>query len=360
MKNICFFINDITNTGGTERVSIMIANMLEDTGLFRVFFLSLHEHDSDTYFHLSKTIKHAQLFEENVHGLSSFPGICCRLRKALKANRADVIIDVDGILDLYALSAKLFDSIKVISWEHFNFHQNPTVPYRKISRRWAGIAADAIVTLTDADKQMYENGLKVLRCPVVSIPNPLVCEYNKSDTRGKKIILSAGRLTEQKGFDLLIQVAKEVLPKHPDWKWIILGEGEDRARLENLIEFDGLTGQMSLPGKVSNINDYYDEASLYVMTSRYEGLPMVLLEAKAHGLPIVSFDCETGPSEMILDGVNGFLVKDFNVSPMSVKVEKLISDSNLRKAFSEHALDGTQKFLPENVLHQWTELLSSI
>ena len=89
MKNICFFINDITNTGGTERVSIMIANMLEDTGLFRVFFLSLHEHDSDTYFHLSKTIKHAQLFEENVHGLSSFPGICCRLRKALKANRAD-------------------------------------------------------------------------------------------------------------------------------------------------------------------------------------------------------------------------------------------------------------------------------
>ena len=139
-----------------------------------------------------------------------------------------------------------------------------------------------------------------------------------------------------------------------------MGEGEDRARLENLIEFDGLTGQMSLPGKVSNINDYYDEASLYVMTSRYEGLPMVLLEAKAHGLPIVSFDCETGPSEMILDGINGFLVKDFNVSAMSVKVEKLISDSNLRKAFSEHALDGTQKFLPENVLHQWTELLSSI
>lgn len=124
--------------------------------------------------------------KKNVHGLSSFPGICCRLRKALKANRADVIIDVDGILDLYALSAKLFDSIKVISWEHFNFHQNPTVPYRKISRRWAGIAADAIVTLTDADKQMYENGLKVLRCPVVSIPNPLVCEYNKMCRSGKE------------------------------------------------------------------------------------------------------------------------------------------------------------------------------
>lgn len=360
MKNICFFINDITNTGGTERVSITIANMLEDTGSFHVFFLSLHEHNRDTYFHLSKTIKHEQLFENPVHGLSSFPNICCRLNKALKANRIDVIIDVDGILDLYALSVKLFNSVKVISWEHFNFHQNPTVPYRKISRRWAGIAADAIVTLTDSDKQMYENGLKVLRCPVVSIPNPLVYECNKRAVCRKKIILSAGRLTEQKGFDLLIQVAKEVLPKHPDWKWILLGEGEDRAKLEDLIESDGLTEQVSLLGKVSNINDYYDEASLYVMTSRYEGLPMVLLEAKAHGLPIVSFDCETGPSEMILDDVNGYLVKDFNISAMSVKVEKLISDSNLRKSFSEHALDGTQKFLPENILYQWTKLLSSI
>ena len=84
MKNICFFINDITNTGGTERVSIMIANMLEDTGLFRVFFLSLHEHDSDTYFHLSKTIKHAQLFEENVHGLSSFLAFVVAYAKHLK------------------------------------------------------------------------------------------------------------------------------------------------------------------------------------------------------------------------------------------------------------------------------------
>ena len=167
------------------------------------------------------------------------------------------------------------------------------------------------------------------------IYNPMESVEIKNCNINSKQIVSVGRLTYQKGFDILCDVAKDVLSKNPDYKWII-------------------------KGKVSNVEDYYENSALYVMTSRFEGLPMTLLEAKNHKLPIVSFDCPTGPSEIIRNNVNGYLVKANDVREMSNKINTILQDDKKLKEFKSKANLDIEKFNLNSIIDKWTSLLVSI
>lgn len=360
MKKIGFFINDISHVGGTERVSIMVANMLALS--YQVVFISMYqENDQGPAFSVDSSTPVINLYDSPIHGIKHFPATVIRLAKTIKAHNLDIVVDIDGILDLYTIPIKKLTRIKVISWEHFNFHQNPTVSYRKYSRQLAGYAADHIITLTQADKKLYEAELKYRRCPISTIYNPLNLNTDgRQYAEDSTTIISAGRLTEQKGFDLLIDVAASVLPNHPNWSWIVFGEGKQRKYLEERTQKRGIANQLSFPGNSSSMQSNYEQASFFVMTSRFEGFPMVLLEAKAHKLPVISFDCETGPSEMIIDGVNGFLVPPFDTNIMAAKIEELISSIILRESFSSHALDNTSSFFPDSILTQWKKVIDSL
>ena len=175
-----------------------------------------------------------------------------------------------------------------------------------------------------------------------------------------KQIVSVGRLTYQKGFDILCDVAKDVLSKNSDYKWIILGDGEDKEKLQSKIKEYNLQDRLILKGKVSNVEDYYENSALYVMTSRFEGLPMTLLEAKNHKLPIVSFNCPTGPSEIIRNNVNGYLVKANDIKEMSNKVNSVLQDDKKLKEFSDKAELDIDKFNINSIIDKWTSLLVSI
>ncbi|BDR53862.1 hypothetical protein KIM372_17690 [Bombiscardovia nodaiensis] len=174
------------------------------------------------------------------------------------------------------------------------------------------------------------------------------------------MILSIGRLTPQKGFDLLVEVAHVVLPQHPTWEWVVLGSGEQEQKLVELAAETNVGKQLHFVGNVSDVEQYYRQAAMFVLTSRYEGLPMVLLEAKAHRLPVVSFDCETGPSELILDGVNGYLVAEGDCTAMSDCINLLIKNPEERSRFSRSSMDDTERYHVENVKRQWQQLLLSI
>ena len=198
--------------------------------------------------------------------------------------------------------------------------------------------ANAIVTLTEEDKGYYEENLKI-RCPIRCIYNPVIWKENTGEyDTTSKMILSAGRLTYQKGFDILVDVADKFLKKYPDWKWVVLGEGEDRQMLEEKVKMLDLDKQLLFPGNVSNIDKYYSEAAMFVMTSRFEGLPMTLLETKPYKLPLISFNCKTGPSELIKEGVNGFLVSEGNINDMADKIVQLMEDEKLRKQMSKNTV----------------------
>lgn len=357
---VCFFSGDITRSGGTENVGVMIANALAQRPDYSVSFISLFEENAQPFFAIDTSIKCFTVYAQPMHGIQHYFDTCKRLKSLLKANHIDVLIDIDGVLDMYSLAVRRSAKVKVISWEHFNYMQNPDVPYRKITRRWAARSADAIVTLTKADKHLYETNLK-LRCPVVAIANPMAepqaePQYDLSS----RLIISSGRLTYQKGFDLLVEVAARVLPQHPDWKWSILGEGEDRAMLEQKIKEAHLDSQLILEGRVDDMGAWYRRAALFVLTSRFEGLPMVLLEAKANRLPIVSFDCPTGPADIIRDGVNGDLIPEGDVESMAIKINVLIDNNQRRIDYAQASGLDEERFRLDAIMDSWESLMAKV
>ncbi|MFQ9516385.1 MAG: glycosyltransferase family 4 protein [Eubacterium sp.] len=359
-KNICFYSGDITNSGGTERVAIIIANELNKLEEYNVSVLSLVEKEKEPFFALDRTIPRYAIYDHVVRGITHIGGIINRTRKMIKKHNIDILIDIDGILEMYTIPAKRFTKVKIISWEHYNFYQHPVVPYRKYTRKMAARWADAIVTLTEEDKGYYTSNLNV-RCPIQCIYNPVIWKKNTKEYDSQsKIILSVGRLTYQKGFDILIDVADLFLKGYPDWKWIVLGEGEDREILEKKVMEKGLDKQLLFPGNVDDIDEYYAKASVFVMTSRFEGLPMTLLETKPYKLPIVSFDCKTGPKELVQDGINGYLIPEGENKEMAEAICKLIDNEKERKEFSEHAIIDMEKFELTCIMNHWIELLKEI
>lgn len=322
--------------------------------------MSLVEKSEHSFFEISENISRYSLFEYPVRGLPNIHRICYRLIKLIQEEHFDVIIDIDGILDMYSLIAKLFTKVKVISWEHFNYYQHPVVGHRKYTRWLAGRFADAIVTLTEEDKGYYLENLKI-KCPIQAIHNPIIgLENIKEYDASSKIILSVGRLTYQKGFDMLVEVAKDVLHKHPDWTWIILGEGEERPLLEQKIKDYQLEKRLILKGNVLNVEDYYAKTGIFVMTSRYEGLPMTLLETKPYQLPLVSFDIKTGPRECIIDKFNGYLIPENDIDQMINSINTLIETPNLLLELSNHALDNIEDFKLSQIIKHWNNLLRRI
>lgn len=357
IQRIAFFSGDITRSGGTENVSIIIANALVETSSFDICFISLFEEMDEPFFDIDPRIERYTVYSVPTHGIQHYLDTVGKLKRLVTRHGIDVLVDIDGILDMYSLPVKRFTGVKVVSWEHFNYNQNPGVPYRKLTRRWAARRADAIVTLTKADKRLYEEHLR-LRCPVIAIPNPMrKPEPEPMYDTESRIIISSGRLTYQKGFDMLVDVAVQVLPNHPDWQWWILGEGEDRPMLEQKIAKAGIGNQLILKGRVDDMDGYYRKAAVFVMTSRFEGLPMVLLEAKAYHLPIVSFDCETGPAEVVQDGVNGDLSPLGQIDRMAQLVNRAIDEPERRGRYSEHAMVTASTFDLGNIIKQWKSLI---
>lgn len=338
----------------------MVANELVKDSSYKVFFISLFEEQPQPFFPIDEAVKRDTVYSTVTHGIQHYFDTVKQLRGLVKKHHIDVLIDIDGILDMYTLPLKRGTGVKVISWEHFNYLQNPGVPYRKLTRPWAARKADAIVTLTTADKNLYEQHLNP-KCPVIDIPNPMIVPSPAPVyAAASQTILSSGRLTYQKGFDMLVDVAEQVLPRHPDWQWLILGEGEDRPMLEEKIARAGIGKQLILKGRVPDTDSYYRKSAFFVLTSRFEGLPMVLLEAKAYGLPIVSFDCPTGPSEIIEDALNGNLVRPDDISGMAESVNRLIEDRAIRERYALHAGDGDGRFAKETIIDQWKTLLNMV
>lgn len=358
--NIAFFINDITSSGGTERVTCMISNMLQETCEYNIVIISLNECGGDIKFPLDSQVHTTKINKTPQLGIYRFPIVCARLARLVRRYKIDVLIDVDGILDLYSIPVRLLTRVKLISWEHFNYHQNPDVPYRRLSRQLAGIFASAIVTLTEQDASLYEDNLKIKRAKILTIPNPMSSHAASTYDSNSKIIISAGRLTYQKGFDMLVNIASEVLPQHPEWKWLVFGEGRDHEKLEQQAKEKGIASQLLFPGRTVYLSKYLEEAAFFVLTSRFEGLPMVLLEAKSHHLPLISFDCETGPREIIQNEWNGYLIQCFSIETMAQKINKLIDSPSLRILYSQRTSTGNITFYPDYITEQWNKLISSI
>ena len=359
MKRICFFSGDVTRNGGTERVAVTIANELAKKPETEVCFLSLVEQkDAPSYEIASNVSRHALGKKWLTPGPVYLP-LIPKLRKFLKEHRIDLIIDIDIVLDVLSVPAAKGLNVKVVSWEHSNCAFELSEGwYRRIILNHFTKKTDAIVTLTPGDAKAFQKHFGRLD-RIVAIANPATMTDVARRERHNWLI-TAARLVPEKGYDLLMQVAKMVLAKRRDWKWILCGEGPERNALEAFREKEGLQEQLELVGYVPKVEDYLAQAKIFVLTSRAEGFPMCLLEAGACGLPAVSFDVPTGPSDIIHDGVNGWLIEPFDCGSMAEKLLLLMEDEELLTEMAGKAPEGIRPFLLPKVMEQWNALLGQL
>lgn len=358
MKRIAFFGGDISHSGGTERVSLALANYFVKNG-YQVVIISLSG-NKPPKFHVDVNIKLVSLFDEKRRfSLAYFP-VVFKLRRILIDEKIDILIDVDTMLALFSTTALLGTRIKHISWEHFNYKNNLNIKSRKLARKVAARYADAVVTLTERDRSYW---LEENKYPekIIAISNPLPFEpQSKLINKNSKRVLALGRLSYQKGFDLLLDIWSKVEEVNKCWELIIAGDGEDKELLMDKIKKLKLKNVKLLPS-TSNVNDLYNQSSIYVMTSRFEGFPMVLLEAKASGLPIIAYDCDTGPSELIMNNVDGFLIPFADSDTFTQRLLQVMNDENLRDEMSQRSLENSEKYAIEAVIGStWKQLIEEI
>lgn len=355
-KRVCFFSGDITRSGGTERVSIQLANALYRDGTYDICFVSLMEQSATPFFSLDPGIQRDHLGEKWISpGLGYIP-LIGKLRQFIRAHNIDILIDIDIVLDILSIPATRGLKTKVISWEHFNCEFEQSIPYRKFISKLTARAADHIVTLTEEDKNNYGNILS-RKTNITAIYNmPAKMQRNESVPR-ENVIVTAGRLTYQKGTEYLAKVAVAVLKKHSDWKWLILGDGEERNILEQAIDENGLENQLILKGTVDSVESYLEQAKLFVLTSRYEGFGMCLVEALQMKVPCVSFDVKIGPSEIIRNGQNGRLIPPFHCEQMIDAIDDFIENPNKLEEMYAQTMIDFERFGDQSILENWKSIL---
>lgn len=243
-----------------------------------------------------------------------------------------------------------------VAQEHMNLATHRKDVRAAIARYYPRF--DAVVVLTHRDRQDYQALLP--RSRVLRIPNAVHSLDQRPATPGSRTVVAAGRLFAQKGFDLLLPAFRQVADKHPDWQLRIYGTGEKKAELREYIEEHHLYNNVLLMGHSRSFDDELAKASVFVLSSRFEGLPMVMIEAMSHALPVVSFDCPTGPADVITDGVDGLLVPPEDIDALAAAMLRLVGDERLRASMGAAALRTAAGFGPDAVHPLWAALFTGL
>jgi glycosyltransferase involved in cell wall biosynthesis len=244
----------------------------------------------------------------------------------------------------------------VVLQEHMNLASRSRSMQRDIRR--AVPKLDAVAVLTEADRRAYEAFTP--RGLIVAIPNGVPPPSGPPSELTSPVVIAAGRLTWQKGFDLLIRAFARVAEVEPDWMLKICGKGRLRDTLAGLVAECGVAEQVQLGRHVRDMESEMERASIFVLSSRFEGFPMVLVEAMSKGLPVVAFDCQTGPAELVDHGVNGFLVPFGDLDGLAASVLELIRDEGKRQRFGAAARERAREYTSDRVVESWRALLSEL
>ena len=215
---------------------------------------------------------------------------------------------------------------------------------------------DHIVTLTHEDKEMNWKGWK----NVSVIPNPSTFQTDKTSTLNEKKVISVGRLTPQKNYASLIRAFKNVVDKHPDWTLEIYGDGPQEMELKSLIDKLNLKRHVFLKGFSSNIKEVMTNASIFALSSIFEGFGLVIVEAMACGLPVVSYECPCGPKDIITEGKDGFIVKVNDENALADKINLLIGKEKLRQQISNAAIIKAEQYNINNITPMWMQLFTTL
>ena len=372
---LVYCIGGTYNSGGMERVLSNKANWLSSHG-YEITIITTEQRGRNAFFPLNPNIQQIDLginYEESkgiAAKLFSYPFKLLKhksiLSKHLRSIRPDIVVSLFD--NGSSIIPKINDGSKKILEVHFSRFKRKQyerkgllgIIDRILSKQDLKTAKsyDHFVVLTNEDKGYWgmDNNISV-------IPNALNNTFRNIDlkeTERTNKIIAVGRLAHQKHFSELIHIFSAIHDKAPDWGLEIIGNGPDKDRLQKLIDGLGLKSKVTLSPVTSTIQEKYLTAGIYAMTSRYEGLPMVLLEAQACGLPIISYDCKCGPKDIINDGIDGYIIPMGDRQLFADKLLELIKDQELRLRMGNAAVVSSKRFDEERIMRLWTSLFNKI
>lgn len=367
MQKICLVHWGLGRAGGGQRVTVELANALDEIG-YTVSVISL-DYCISTYYVLNDDINLYAIKEKFRIRDVIKPTIFKKIYNIVKKGGFNVILTIGTGSALPMIPALLIKGVKIIVSEHTSYANVCEQGERnKLARYLTARMADKIVYLT---KENMILGNKLYNIPLVKqcvIPNFVYDVLRTSSQQAmynpkSKKIITVGIYDKIKGYDILVKVAKEVLKKYKKWEWHIYGKKVDEKLVKCLEECRkewDCDNQLFFHSDTQSIFEIYKTAGIYVMTSYNEGFPMALLEAKMFNLPIVSFDCHTGPRELIENGVSGYLVECYNRLEMENKISRLIENEELRKDFSCNARNNLKQFNKKNILNKWKKVIDDV
>lgn len=372
---MAYLIAGTYNSGGMERVLANKANYLVAHG-YEIIIITTDQRGQQPFFPLDKRIACYDLginYEENngkpfLNKLWHYPfkqwKHRVRLTKLLKRLNADVVVSM--FCNDASIVPFINDGSKKILEVHFSRFKRLQYGRKglwRIADEWRSrndermvSRFDRFVVLTKEDRK-YWNNIPNMQV----IPNARTYTFSQPAKLDNKTVIAVGRYNYQKGFDRLIEAWSLVCRKIDDWQLEIIGEGDLRQDLLCQIAKKGLNGKVILKKmQAYQMKAVYANASIFALSSHYEGLPMVLLEAQAAGLPIVSFACKCGPKDIIEDGVNGFLVNEGDVDKLAKCLFYLMRHESVRKRMGKSAYKNSEQYAEATIMEQWENLFHEV
>ncbi|MBH1997817.1 MAG: glycosyltransferase family 4 protein [Sphingomonadaceae bacterium] len=359
-RHVVFVIAGL-GAGGAERVISLISAAWVAQG-WRVTILAFDRPEEPVYHDFDPRVDIRRFGVRTAGGgIRSILGQGRRIltiRRELRALNPDAVISMLTKINVLTLAATIGTTHKVIVSER----NNPQA--QKANTAWNTLLgklyprAAAIVMQTRASMVCLP---QQVRGKAHIIPNPISSAVlGGGEVKDKLVLTAAGRLTHQKGFDLLIDAFAKLAERHPDWVLKIWGEGDMRGTLETQIRKLGLTQRVKLPGTSKSPGSWIDQGTIMVLSSRYEGFPNVLGEAMASGMPVVAFDCDFGPREIIQNGYDGLLVPMGDVAALADAMDRLMRDKRLRNGLGAAARLSALRFAPGKIVAQWGGLVNEV
>ncbi len=359
---LVFFLSDITKVGGIERVTAILTEGLIQTNNYSIEIASLFHGRKLPNYNISDNIpitylvnshhgKKPHSFKRALKMLSNISAV----RKYFKNCDCDFVIAQSFPLALMMWLSG-FNPKKIIAVEHVYawYYGKPL----QILRKFIYKQFVQVVVLTNSDKKYFIK--QGLIGNVTVIPNPVELINHKKSTSPLKKIIGIGRLVYQKGFDNLIPAFKKIHDKYPEWQLEIFGDGPLHDKLQSIIDDNHLNTAVHLRGISNNISEELSNSYAFILPSRFEGFPMVLIEAMNQGVPCISYNCPNGPADIVKDKLNGLLIKNQDIESMIDSLEWLINHPNERQKMSTFAPESVQEFSKKIVIRKWEDLFESL
>ena len=372
------FLVSAWGMGGTIRAAVNLAGYLADR--YEVEIISTYRRNEEPYFAFDPRVKVVALDDQRkgvrqprlrrlLNRFSSALYHPADIRKHNHTLWTDVQLvrhlrRAEGIAiasrpgHIMQLTDLAVPGLITVGLEQMNLRSHSKVLRKAMLRRYGKL--DGLGVLTEQDRAAYESALDGAAPPTWLLPNTVrAIEPPRADL-GARRIFAAGRYTPQKGYDFLLHAWAPVARKHPDWELKICGNGQSKSRLLARIEEEGIGAQTELAGPTDDVPGEMARASIYALSSRFEGFPLVLVEAMSKGMACVAFDCPTGPADIIDDHRNGLLVPAKDVEGLSAALLEMIEDEELRRRCGDAALETSRDYTMAAIGPRWEEMLQAL